>query len=829
MMRYFLLICAFAFFSQESYGFQTNLEAIDTLLNSKSVEGEKLERPTLEGSIKRAQDYTILLGKLSVKLGNEIDTATILEDLPIAERLTEVVQRRLEDREQAINIRYLSELDNLLNNIRAQVAVAERRITARTEELIGVREELDSMKQDGLMRLDLKDPDILPEYQTALTLLRTRIGKADSALNAQRVLTAEFQTRVSNMMIRVTELSSALDNERRRAERALLSKDINFLWQKKSYESTSNLSEVFMDSLRLNEVILTRYLKSHLGVMILLLIIFGLAATWVRNMVVKIRKEKEFAKIIIDRAHYIPKFPVLSVIVMLLPFVPFLFTNPTISFTTLLLWIDVVVVTFLLWSGFPKGLFQTWLGFVFIFFIYTVSNLYRDVNYAERWYLLVLSVVGIFLALRILKFKRNNPEMLPYLITILVKLFIGLQSFSILANVFGRFNLSKLLGVAAALSFSQAIGLYLFVQIVMEIIYLQIEVRKTNENDFTSYIDFHGIQTRVKRTLYGFVSLIWIYYFLDNLSLLDLFMDESFSFLATERNLFNTKFTYGNILVFFVIVYVASILANNIAYFATIKDQQQGSLREKRLGSSILLIRLGVLAAGFILAIGASGIGFDKIAIVLGALTLGISFGLQTIVNNLVSGVILAFEKPIQIGDAIEVGGRSGTVKDVGIRSSKIQSYDGSEIIIPNGDLLSQHLINWTLSDKRRRVELLIGVSYRSDVDLVTSLIKKRLERDDIMKAPEPRVYLQNFADSAIEFRVLFWVENFDIWVILRDEVMRGIFSDFNSNGVEIPFPQRDLNIKNFPWLKGESIKSIPEVREESEPKDDSDIKGNET
>ncbi|MFN3802830.1 mechanosensitive ion channel family protein, partial [Belliella pelovolcani] len=223
---------------------------------------------------------------------------------------------------------------------------------------------------------------------------------------------------------------------------------------------------------------------------------------------------------------------------------------------------------------------------------------------------------------------------------------------------------------------------------------------------------------------------------------------------------------------------------------------------------------LGVLSLGFLLAIGASGIGFEKIAIVLGALTLGISFGLQTIVNNLVSGVILAFEKPIQVGDNIEVGGRMGTVKDVGIRASKIQGYDGSEIIIPNGDLLSQHLINWTLSDKKRRVELLIGVSYGSDIDLVTDLISRQLALDEILKNPEPRVYLQNFADSAIEFRVLFWVENFDTWVLIRNAVMRGTFKSFKEHGVEIPFPQRDLNFKNFPAVLDEKVKSVEELNE---------------
>jgi small-conductance mechanosensitive channel len=177
----------------------------------------------------------------------------------------------------------------------------------------------------------------------------------------------------------------------------------------------------------------------------------------------------------------------------------------------------------------------------------------------------------------------------------------------------------------------------------------------------------------------------------------------------------------------------------------------------------------------------------------------GIGFGLQTIINNLVSGVILAFERPIQIGDDIEVGTMSGQVKEVGIRASKILSYDGAEVVIPNGDLLSQSLINWTLSDKRRRIELNIGVAYDSDMKLVRQILEKVLDRDRILKAPQPRILMQNFNDSSVDFRILFWIESMDIFLEMRNEVMTAIFDAFQEHGIEIPFPKRDLYIKSLP------------------------------
>jgi potassium-dependent mechanosensitive channel len=296
-----------------------------------------------------------------------------------------------------------------------------------------------------------------------------------------------------------------------------------------------------------------------------------------------------------------------------------------------------------------------------------------------------------------------------------------------------------------------------------------------------------------------FSAAIWLYGLIWHLGYFDKVYRFISDFLFKERLLGNTSFEFGSIFLFLIILLISTFLANNIAYFATMQDQKTALTRKQRLGSSVLLIRLGVLIIGFFIGATAAKIPLDKITIVLGALSVGIGFGLQTIINNLVSGIILAFERPIQIGDEIVVGPNSGTVKDVGIRASKIQAYDGSEIVIPNGDLLSQSLINWTLSDKKRRIELIIGVGYSSDMKVVQTILMDILTRNRIMKNPGPKVYMQNFGESSVDFRLLFWVETMEIWIEMRAEVMAAIFDAFSENGVEIPFPKRDLYIKSIP------------------------------
>jgi len=355
-----------------------------------------------------------------------------------------------------------------------------------------------------------------------------------------------------------------------------------------------------------------------------------------------------------------------------------------------------------------------------------------------------------------------------------------------------------MLSVSGVVAFVYAVTLYFFIKVVMEIIYVIVENRRYADA-FTSYIDFKGIQERIKGFFTLLAIIFWSVILLHNLVLSDYFYESLEQFLSKERILGATSFTYGSILLFGVVIYVAYILANNVAYFASLKDQKNSGNRTKRLGSSILLIRLGVLIVGFFIAATAAQIPLDKVTIVLGALSVGIGFGLQTIINNLVSGIILAFERPIQIGDDIEVGLNSGQVKEVGIRASKILSYDGAEVVIPNGDLLSQSLINWTLSDKRRRIELIIGVGYKSDMQKVKTLIEEVLKKDQILKTPIPRVLMQNFNESSVDFRVLFWIENMDMMLEMRNEVMNAIFEIFRKNEIEIPFPKRDLYVKSLP------------------------------
>jgi potassium-dependent mechanosensitive channel len=171
--------------------------------------------------------------------------------------------------------------------------------------------------------------------------------------------------------------------------------------------------------------------------------------------------------------------------------------------------------------------------------------------------------------------------------------------------------------------------------------------------------------------------------------------------------------------------------------------------------------------------------------------------------------LIIAFEKPVNVGDVVDIGGKSGTMKSIGFRASVITTFDGSEVVIPNGDLLNQHLVNWTLNTTARRVEVLVGVNYGTDIDNTSKLVMDLIAKDNrILLYPDPFVLVNNFSTSSIDLRILFWVDNKDNWLLVRSDIMRQIKAAFTENNIEIPYPQMVLhNLESPVSDKGSSDK----------------------
>lgn len=205
-----------------------------------------------------------------------------------------------------------------------------------------------------------------------------------------------------------------------------------------------------------------------------------------------------------------------------------------------------------------------------------------------------------------------------------------------------------------------------------------------------------------------------------------------------------------------------------------------------------LLIMSAAFAFQFI------GIDFSGLVVVFGFLSVGIGFGLQNITSNFISGLILLFERPIKIGDRVTVGGTEGDVVEIKMRSTVIRSLNNISIIVPNSEFVSAQVVNWSHGDPRVRVDIHVGVSYRSDLQTVLRCLREVAdEHDSVLKDPEPFVRLMEFGDSSWNMFLGAWIHDPGNYYQIRSELNCAIVEKFRKNDVEIPFPQRDLHIRS--------------------------------
>lgn len=210
-----------------------------------------------------------------------------------------------------------------------------------------------------------------------------------------------------------------------------------------------------------------------------------------------------------------------------------------------------------------------------------------------------------------------------------------------------------------------------------------------------------------------------------------------------------------------------------------------------------------------IIGLSVAGVNFSGLAIIAGALSVGIGFGLQNIVNNFVSGLILLFERPIKRGDWIVVGSTEGYVKKISIRSTIIQTFDRSDVIVPNSELISSQVTNWMLHDISGRVIVPVGVAYGSDTGLVKELmLEVANSHPEVItdgSVPNPLVLFIEFGDSSLNFELRCFIRNIDHRLTTRSDLNFAIDSIFRKHGVEIPFPQRDVHVRDWANIsKGE-------------------------
>lgn len=211
------------------------------------------------------------------------------------------------------------------------------------------------------------------------------------------------------------------------------------------------------------------------------------------------------------------------------------------------------------------------------------------------------------------------------------------------------------------------------------------------------------------------------------------------------------------------------------------------------------IIRYILVIVGLFIIFQTSGIDLSAIGLLVGALGIGIGFGLQNITNNFISGIIILFERPVKVGDRIEVDDLAGNIVNISARATTIITNDNIAVIVPNSDLVSNRVINWSHNDRNVRLNFPVGVSYKEDPEKIKKLLLEVANvNPGVLQKPPPDVLFDNFGDSSLNFNLRVWTDEYsDKPKVLKSQLYYAIFKKFKEHGVEIPFPQRDLHLKS--------------------------------
>ncbi len=381
------------------------------------------------------------------------------------------------------------------------------------------------------------------------------------------------------------------------------------------------------------------------------------------------------------------------------------------------------------------------------------------------------------------------------LVSLGTKLILSISTISFLLNVIGIVQLSHLLTYGTMNVIGIGFIYFLIYKITKILIIILLEWRIIrNLNIVIHHKDL--VKNRLFLLTKIYFGIIYIRLILINYDLLTPFLNAWEEFVNRSWQLGEVAISIGDFLSFFIILIVSILLAKFIKYLFGTEILVRLPLKRGVPNAIATTFYYVILMIGFFLAAFSTGIEWSKVNLALGALGVGIGFGLQNVVFNFIAGLILIYERPVQVNDIVQVNDLMGSIKEIGIRSSKVLTYDGAEVVVPNGNLISNEVINWTLSNQNKRQELRFKSSYQADPKNVMEILRQEtLGIENVIDDPAPLILFEGYGDGTLEFRVLFWT-NLDVGLSTKSKVAMAIFEALQKAGFEIPTQRQTVIIE---------------------------------
>ena len=464
-------------------------------------------------------------------------------------------------------------------------------------------------------------------------------------------------------------------------------------------------------------------------------------------------------------------------------------------------------------------------AFCFLFAVDTLRQAFGGIHVIGQAMLVGETVAAIFVLFSMRRHYRQiileRAESSGLIVLKLGRLLlITVLLVGLLAAIAGYARLARLLTPGIFVGGVVAVAMFACLRVTAGLIALALRVWPLR---LLQMVQHHRdlLEKKVYRLLIWATVLGGLIRYLNYLGLLDNAWSFAQALLATKIERGTISISLGNVLEFFLTVYFAYLLSRFIRFVLQEDLYPRIDLAPGLSYATSSLLNYIIIALGFVAGLGVLGVDFNKVGVLAGAFGVGIGFGLQSIVNNFVSGLILLFERPIHVGDTVDVGNNlQGTVRRIGIRASVIHTGAGADIIVPNSHLVTDRVTNWTLSDKLRRVDLPIGVNYGADPKKVIELLEQVARaHKDVLPEPAPRALFMAYGDSSINFELRVWPSHFNQAAQVKSDLASAVYDAVNAAGMSFPFPQREVRVLRDPLAdsNGDSVKPAARLSARSE------------
>lgn len=715
-----------------------------------------------------ASDYMLSIERVNDNLNAIRDSAKLgFEVVNMGRRLDYItkdigrIRQNVRDRHSTINIRNLYLYQSFASALDDENDRIQARLNKIYSKVYHAKLRMKKVLNDSIFRALYADSVLRNTFDSKLVRLERKWTRTDSVTKSNVDSLNALKVKVSDNSMTLSNMLNMMDTRLDKAGQHLFGQEVGYLWQPTNPDGTGNDStKKTLTMFGSEQKAIGYYVSKTWGNRIIILLFAGLLFLWLflkRKLLKTIRTGKESYDFL--HLRYLNVHPVLSILLLLLCLMPFFDAYAPTSYIAIEYFLLLAVSFRILLQQEDRGFRQHWMTLLALLVVDVLTYLFAEPTLLTRLWMLVIQAAIIFFSIRF--YKKLNKQR-PYFLWIKTAMVLSvvLSALSILFNIFGRFSLSGILGMSGIVALTQVVVLAVFVEVIIEIILLQLlssRLKKGIDKAFDGLL----VIKKIRIPLVMLTVIIWLIMLTSNLNIYHSMSRDVVDILTSTRTIGSISFQLISVILFFAIIWLAHILQRLISFLfgETGMETEDMAPVTKGQHSRLLITRLLVLIGGYLLAIAASGLPIDKLTFLLGALGVGIGMGLQAIVNNFVSGIILIFDGSLQIGDEIEVSGQAGKVKEIGLRASTLNTADGAEVIIPNGVILSQNIVNWTYSNDQKRVTLTFSLSGEElDANVINEVINDTMKVvPSVIAHRKPVILYTKVTPESCSLTIRFW------------------------------------------------------------------------